>query len=68
VLFAVCSILREEAEDVVARVLAEGTPLEPVVFDSEPLRAFCGERTSFRLLPDEHGTDGYYVASFARKG
>lgn len=50
VVYAVCSILREEAEDVVAAVPG----LEP-----------AGE--SFRLLPSQGGTDGYFVAPLVRR-
>lgn len=67
--FAVCSVLREEAEDVVAR-LAEGgsesakVKLEPAAFEGEAARAIAGEGASLRLLPHVQGTDGYFVASF----
>jgi 16S rRNA (cytosine967-C5)-methyltransferase len=47
--YAVCSVLKEEAEDVVSTLSAE----------------FAIER-EIRLLPDTHGTDGYYLASFHR--
>ncbi|CAN5739795.1 hypothetical protein BH11MYX4_BH11MYX4_27990 [soil metagenome] len=64
--YAVCSVLREEAEDVIAG--AEELGLTPAPFDAPlpPLVAPAGA-TSFRLLPHEHGTDGYFVASFVRK-
>lgn len=70
---AVCSVLREEAEDVIqklldassAGVLEGGLSLEPVAFDNDVLRGLAGEgATSLRLLPHEHGTDGYFIASF----
>ncbi|MEB2312208.1 MAG: Sun protein [Sorangiineae bacterium] len=65
VVFAVCSVLREESEEVVERVL---DVLEPTPFDAPELRGLVGEgATSFRLLPGRHGTDGYFVASFARR-
>jgi 16S rRNA (cytosine967-C5)-methyltransferase len=64
VVFAVCSVLAEEAEDLVARVR---DVLEPVPFDAPEALALAGpESTSFRLLPLRHGTDGYFVASFRR--
>ena len=66
VVFAVCSVLREEAEDVVVRV---GDVLEPATFDAPALAEIAGRgTTSFRLLPLRHGTDGYFVASFTRRG
>ena len=50
--YAVCSVLREEAEEVVATAsLPPGTSTE-----------------TFRLLPREHGTDGYFAAKFVLRG
>ncbi len=67
VVYAVCSVLREEAEDVLADVAA-GAGLELVPFDSGPAIAVAGEGgTTLRLLPHEHGTDGYFVASLRRR-
>jgi 16S rRNA (cytosine967-C5)-methyltransferase len=64
VVFAVCSLLDEEAEAVVTRVLSE---LTPAPFDAPALRELTGEAaTSVRLLPRKHGTDGFFVASFLR--
>jgi 16S rRNA (cytosine967-C5)-methyltransferase len=66
--YAVCSVLREEAEEVVsalvARGAADGAGLVPAPFDAPAVRALFGEVTSFRLLPHVHGTDGYFAASF----
>lgn len=65
VVYAVCSVFREEAEDVLARV---SELLLPVPFDAPALVALAGaEATSLRLLPLRHGTDGYFVASLARR-
>jgi 16S rRNA (cytosine967-C5)-methyltransferase len=61
--FAVCSVLEQECERVVERVL---DVLEPHPFDAPELPDFAG-KTSFRLLPGLHGTDGYFVASFRRR-
>ncbi len=72
--FAVCSVLREEAEEVVERLLAEpsgtGVALEKAAIDAELLQGIVGEgATSFRLLPHVQGTDGYFVAGFGvRRG
>jgi 16S rRNA (cytosine967-C5)-methyltransferase len=67
--YAVCSVLREEAEDVVAALLATRADLAPAPFDAPEARAVAGEGgTTFRLLPHVHGTDGYFVASFVRAG
>lgn len=63
--YAVCSVLREEAEHVVAE--AEKMGLAPASFDAAIASAVApAGATSFRLLPHEHGTDGYFVASFVK--
>ena len=65
VVFAVCSVFREEAEAVIEHV---ADLLEPAPFDAPELAGFTAPNTtSFRLLPRAHGTDGYFVASFARR-
>jgi len=61
--FAVCSILREEAEEVVALIEKE-TSLRLCPFDSPPLHAIAEPAATVRLLPHIHGTDGYFIASF----
>lgn len=66
--YAVCSVLREEAEDVVAGAEAMGLAAEP--FDdavAQGLASTEGSAASFRLLPHVHGTDGYFVASFRKR-
>lgn len=64
VVYAVCSVLREEAEDVIAGAAELG--LDPAPFTAPAARALtCG--ATLRLLPHEHGTDGYFVASFVRR-
>lgn len=50
--YVVCSVLREEAEDVVDGVLRARPDLSLV--------------SSFRLLPHRDGTDGYFVARLVR--
>lgn len=66
VLFVVCSVLRTECEDVAER--ARGV-LEPAPFDSPEVASIAGAGAwQCRLLPSIHGTDGYYVASFVRRG
>ncbi len=64
--FAVCSVLREEAEDVVAALAVRAPTLRPAPFDAPELRALAGDATTLRLLPNVHGTDGYFLASFVR--
>jgi 16S rRNA (cytosine967-C5)-methyltransferase len=70
-IYAVCSVLREEGEDVVERLLqgggeegSGGVVLEAAPFEGALGREIAGEEHFFRLLPDKHGTDGYFVASF----
>jgi 16S rRNA (cytosine967-C5)-methyltransferase len=66
VVYAVCSVLRDEAEDVIAG--ASDWALEPAPFDTPVASAIAGEHgTALRLLPQAHGTDGYFVASFIRR-
>jgi len=64
--YAVCSVLREEAEEVVAMVLGAGKELALAPFDGAAIQALAGEQTTLRLLPNVHGTDGYFLASFTR--
>ena len=65
VLFAVCSVLEAECEAVVARV---ADVLEPAVFDAPELSPeLVAGKTSVRLLPGLHGTDGYFMACFRRR-
>ncbi len=65
--YAVCSVFREEGEEVVAALERACPWLEPAPFDGEVARRIAGDRTFFRLLPNAHGTDGYFVASFGKK-
>jgi 16S rRNA (cytosine967-C5)-methyltransferase len=69
--YVVCSVLREEAEDVIAAVLAARPELTPAPFDAPEARAVCGgvcdDAASFRVLPHVHGTDGYFVAMLRRR-
>ena len=64
--YAVCSVLREEAEEVVDGILRVRPELEPAPFEAPEARAVCGNLPSFRLLPHVHGTDGYFVACLRR--
>lgn len=71
--YAVCSVLREEAELVVEAILdkplANATRLTAVPFDNDVVAALAPEGAStLRVLPSLHGTDGYFVASFEVRG
>jgi len=66
--YAVCSVLREEAEAVVESVLGKDASLETAPFDSPVAESLAGKGESrLRLLPHVHGTDGYFLASFRKK-
>jgi 16S rRNA (cytosine967-C5)-methyltransferase len=71
VVYAVCSVLEAECEaviaDATARARASGVVLTPSPFDvvdRGPLRDLVDGRSTLRLLPHEHGTDGYFAARF----
>jgi 16S rRNA (cytosine967-C5)-methyltransferase len=68
--YAVCSVLREEAEEVIAALVedgGDGLRLEPAPFAGEAARQLVGEAPALRLLPQHHGTDGYFVASLVAR-
>jgi 16S rRNA (cytosine967-C5)-methyltransferase len=65
VTFAVCSVLNAECEAVVERVQDVLEP-QPFVAPELPAELVAG-KTSLRLLPGLHGTDGYFMASFRRR-
>lgn len=64
-LYAVCSLLSDEAEDVLAPLaeLQDGVRLEPLPFEHPLGQQLAGAGHSFRLLPHQHGTDGYFIAN-----
>ena len=65
VVFAVCSVLEDECEALVARVL---DVLEPTPFDSLELNGVIpAEASSFRIGPTRFATDGYFAASFSKR-
>ena len=64
-LYAVCSVFEEECEAVVERL---ADILEPTPFESEViLRVTPTRACQFRLLPNAHGTDGYFLANLRNK-
>jgi 16S rRNA (cytosine967-C5)-methyltransferase len=71
--YVVCSVLREEGEDVAAALLAARGDLAPAPFEEPEVVAAIARGggdaggASFRLLPHVHGTDGYFVARFTRR-
>ncbi len=64
-LYAVCSLLRSEAEEVLAQLAepSDGLRLEPAPFENALAQGLAAGGHSFRLLPQRHGTDGYFVAN-----
>jgi 16S rRNA (cytosine967-C5)-methyltransferase len=64
VVFAVCSVLPEESDRVVDQL---GDLLEPAPFDAPELEPYTRGESRLRLLPERHGTDGYFIGSFRRK-
>jgi len=67
VVYSVCSVLVEEAEQVVEEVLRREPALETKPFDAPELEQLSKGDWKLRLLPHVHGTDGYFVASLRRK-
>jgi 16S rRNA (cytosine967-C5)-methyltransferase len=65
--YVVCSVLREEAEDVVSALTLAHPELQPAPFDAPELGDLAGQQPSLRLLPHVHGTDGYFVARLVRR-
>jgi 16S rRNA (cytosine967-C5)-methyltransferase len=65
VVYIVCSVLREEAEEVVDGLLRARPDLAPAPFEAPELQA-AGAPSTIRLLPSVHGTDGYFLAMFRR--
>jgi 16S rRNA (cytosine967-C5)-methyltransferase len=64
--YVVCSVLREEGEDVLDRFLALNGEFRPASFEAPVARVLAGSAPFFRLLPNVHGTDGYFVARLTR--
>ncbi len=67
IVYAVCSVLREECEDVIERATLRAPWLAPCPFVGAPARKLAGDSAVLRLTPQEHGTDGYFLASLERR-
>lgn len=63
-IYAVCSVLPEECEGVLERV---ADMLEPAPFQAPDLPWLAPDCTRLRLLPGEHGTDGYFLACLRKR-
>jgi 16S rRNA (cytosine967-C5)-methyltransferase len=64
--YVVCSLLREEAEEVVEALLAERRDFAPAPFEAPEVTALFGAVASFRVMPNVQGCDGYFVARMVR--
>lgn len=70
--YAVCSVLDAETGAFVEALSEASWPdaggaavgLELCPFEAAPVRALVADAPILRLLPSEHGTDGYFLASF----
>lgn len=69
IVYAVCSVLREESEEVVRAAIAgaRGVTLEPAPFDAPELGPRFAAASELRLMPHVDGTDGYFIASFVAR-
>ena len=66
IVYAVCSVLCEEGEDVIAEARARAPWLEEATL-GDGQDALPSGVTTMRLLPHEHGTDGYFLAALRRR-
>lgn len=70
IVYATCSVAREEDEEVVEAVLADHPELE-LVSPAETLGADLADRLGatryLRLFPHVHGTDGFFAALLRRR-
>jgi 16S rRNA (cytosine967-C5)-methyltransferase len=64
--YAVCSVLKDECEDVVADFLQKNPKFESQPFSGAFVRKIANDHVTLRLLPSVHGTEGYFLASLSR--
>lgn len=62
--YSTCTIFPEENEDNVARFLSRHPEFVPTDFTVGDLKSTSGMLT---LTPDEHGTDGFFMAKFTKE-
>jgi 16S rRNA (cytosine967-C5)-methyltransferase len=74
-IYAVCSVLRDEAEGVIRAILDANPGVEPTPFDAvSPSGVLLADslfgvgEAQGRLLTHIHGTDGYFIASLRKAG
>ena len=63
-IYSTCTLFPEENEDNVARFLSRHPEFTPTDFTVGDLTSTNGALT---LTPDEHGTDGFFVAKFTKE-
>lgn len=63
--YSVCTISKAEGEDVIERFLAQDARF--VCEDVRARLAIPGPRPCLQLRPDEHGTDGFFIARLRRR-
>ena len=61
--YSTCTILPEENGDVIERFLASHKEFSTVPFSVAGIDAPLGQLT---LLPDEHGTDGFFICKLKK--
>ena len=66
VIYAVCSVLPEEGPELVREILETTSEFQPVPFEGLADSPVFQGKTSVLLHPGEHGTDGYFIASFRK--
>jgi len=67
-IYATCSVLKEENDDVVSRFLVAhpNFSLAPVKTEKNPVSENLFDNGFLRLLPHKHNTDGFFAAAFIR--
>ena len=65
--YATCSLAREENEGVAEQASLPGFSRQPVSELLGPLAPALGVERDLRLWPHRHGTDGFFAAAFRRR-
>ena len=66
IVYATCSILAEENEAIVERILSEDSRVEPLAL-GELSSLFSSEAWTYIEPTDERGPDGFFIAAFRKK-
>jgi 16S rRNA (cytosine967-C5)-methyltransferase len=65
--YVVCSVLRQEAEDVIDALLQLRADFEVAELEALPPGLLPASLSRVRILPHVHGTDGYFVVRLLRQ-